>query len=105
MKVLLAIDSSKASQTVVSEAEQRPWPAGTKFCVIHVVDLWSFARVPAVIEDAKQAAQTMVKAAAAKLVHVGHDTNSDVLLGFPRKTVSEYAKDWGADLIMVGSHG
>jgi nucleotide-binding universal stress UspA family protein len=105
MKILLAIDPSEASQYVVSEAAARPWPSGTAFCVIHVVDLAGLARVPALIESEKQSAHIIVKAAAEKLARSGHETTSDVLVNFPRRGVTEYAKQWGADFVMVGSHG
>ncbi len=105
MKVLLAIDASQASQYVLSEAAARPWPSGTIFCVMHVVDLAGFARVPALLEAEKQAARAMVKAAAEKLARAGFEGRTDVLIDFPRRGVVEYAKEWGADLIVLGSHG
>jgi hypothetical protein len=43
MKVLIAIDSSPSSQRVLEEAAVRPWPAGTNFSVVHVVDIQRFA--------------------------------------------------------------
>jgi nucleotide-binding universal stress UspA family protein len=105
MKVLLGIDASEASQHLVSEAAARPWPPGTTFGVIHVVDLSSFVRVPALIEAEKQSAGIFVKAAAEKLGRSGFEITSDVVVDFPRKGVTDYATNWGADLIMVGSHG
>lgn len=38
MKVLLCIDSLNSSEAVIEEVLARSWPAGTRFCVIHVVD-------------------------------------------------------------------
>lgn len=105
MKVLLAIDSSTASQNVVNEASVRPWPPGTTLLVISVVDIDSRKGIPALIEDAKFAAKALVQAAAGKLTGSGYEASSEVHLGFPRKAIPEYAEQWGADLIMVGSHG
>ncbi len=105
MKVLLAIDGSFASQTVINTAAQRPWPRGTSFAVIHIVDLGALARVPALIEDEKRSAQIFVKDAAEEIARSGHAVTSEVFIGFPRRAVAQYAKDWGADFIMVGSHG
>jgi len=105
MKVLIAVDSSQASQQVLNEAAARPWPAGTTFCVANVVELQRFARFPALIEDARQEGEMVVKAGVEKLARLGHRTSSEVIVGFPRSTLSEYAKEWHADLIMAGSHG
>ena len=49
MKVLIAIDSSPSSSQVLEEAVARPWPAGTSFSIVIVVDVQRFARLPALI--------------------------------------------------------
>jgi nucleotide-binding universal stress UspA family protein len=105
MKVLLAIDPSGVSQKVMAVVAERPWPSGTSFCVIHVVDPAGFGRFAGLIEDAERSAKTLVKTAADMVARSGHATTSEVLVGFPRKAIAEYAKEWGADFIMVGSHG
>lgn len=105
MKILLAIDSSSASQNVIAEAATRPWPSGTRFCVLHIVDVLGLGRSLAMIDEEKRYGQTLVAAAAEKLVRAGHETSTDILVGFPRKAVVQYAKEWGADFVMVGSHG
>jgi nucleotide-binding universal stress UspA family protein len=105
MKVLIAIDSSPASERVLDEAAARPWTDGTKFSVVHVVDVQGFARFPALIEDAKREGDRLVKAGTEKLSRSGRRAGSEVIMGFPRRAISEYAKEWHADLIMAGSHG
>jgi nucleotide-binding universal stress UspA family protein len=105
MKVLLGIDSSLASNYVVNEAERRPWPSGTIFRILNVVDPMGLGRIPTLLEDAKRAAQSLVKAAAEKLAASGHKVTTEVLAGFPRKEVVACAKEWEADLLLVGSHG
>jgi nucleotide-binding universal stress UspA family protein len=105
MKVLVAIDCSPASERALNEAAVRPWPEGTTFSVVNVVDLHRFARLPALIEDAKREADGLVKAGSEKLARTGHNALSEVIMGFPRRAISEYAKEWNADLIMAGSHG
>ncbi|MGO9126229.1 MAG: universal stress protein [Terriglobales bacterium] len=104
MKVALAIDSSHTSH-VVEAAAARPWPSGTVFCVMSVVDMSQWRGLPALIEDAKYEAQSLVKRGTDKLSQSGHDAFSEIRLGFPKKVIPEYAKQWGADLVMVGSHG
>jgi len=105
LKVLMAIDSSSASHQVLDEAAERPWPEGTTFCVATVVDIQHFARLPALIEDAKREGEVVVKACVEKLARSGHRAYSEVIVGYTRRTLSVYAKEWHADLIMAGSHG
>lgn len=105
MKILLAIDSSRGSQVALDEVVARPWPAGTEFTVVHVVDVRNFAHFPAVIEDAERAGANLVKTATEKLAGAGRKCSSEVTIGTPRSSITEFAKDWGADFIIVGSHG
>jgi nucleotide-binding universal stress UspA family protein len=104
MKVLLAIDSLPASH-LVDAAAARPWPSGTVFCVMSVVDMRHWEGLPALIEDAKHQAQSAVRRAADKLTQSGHQVLSEIPLGNPKEVITKYAKQWGANLIMVGSHG
>jgi nucleotide-binding universal stress UspA family protein len=105
MKILLAIDSSTASQYVVNMAAARPWPSGTLFCVLSIVDMRLWNGLPQLIEDAQREAQFLVKGAAEKLTQSGHEVFSEVQLGLPKKAIPECAKQWDADLVMVGAHG
>ena len=104
MKVLIAVDSSETSH-VAEAATARPWPSGSKFCVMSVVNLPQWEGMPALIEDAKKAAQSAVKRATDKLREAGLSVSSEIPFGYPKETITRYAKNWGADLIMVGSHG
>jgi nucleotide-binding universal stress UspA family protein len=104
MKVLLAIDSSHSSH-VVATAAARPWPSGTLFCVMSVVDMRHWEGLPALIEDATREAQSLVKSATDKLTQSGHRVFSEIPVGSPKIAIPDYAKQWAADLVMVGSHG
>jgi nucleotide-binding universal stress UspA family protein len=105
MKVLIAIDSLPCSQRVLDEASARPWPPDTNFFVLHVVDIQCFSRCPVLIDDARREATQVVTSGAEQLLHAGHKALAEVRMGFPRKVISECAKQLQADLIMVGSHG
>ena len=35
----------------------------------------------------------------------GADVSKEVVMGAPSRVIIEFAKEWGADLIVVGSHG
>jgi nucleotide-binding universal stress UspA family protein len=102
MKLLVAIDYSQPSQQVLDEVARRPWPAATTARIVDWPQLPSSAEL---IEAVKQSAEVLVKTAYEKLCNSGISATTKVLEGHPRTAVAEYAKEWGADLVLVGSHG
>ena len=46
-----------------------------------------------------------MQAGVEKLSRSRHPAVPEVIVGFPRRVISDYGKEWHADLIMVGSHG
>lgn len=105
MRILIAIDKSPASSYVVDEAATRPWPNGSQFSVIHVVDEGHFVGHAQLVENAKRDGGSLVKAAAERLSRAGHKPRTEVVEGNPRTRISDFAKQWKADLVMVGSQG
>lgn len=71
MKVLVAVDSSKKS-FVIETAMNRPWPTGTEFSVVSVVDMRHWEGMPALVEDAEHEAKSIVNAASELLSKTGH---------------------------------
>ncbi len=105
MRVLVAIDGSKASGIVLQGALERPWPLGTRFCITTIVDPFFFTRTPILFEEAKEAASNLLEEAAEKLRGAGWETETNVVMGNPRRAISHFAEEWHADLVLVGSHG
>jgi nucleotide-binding universal stress UspA family protein len=108
MKVLIATDCSPTASLVLDEAAARPWPVGTSFSVVHVLDLHRFAGLPSFLEESKHNLDdlsTTMKASAEKLIRAGHRPEVKLLAGFPRGVISQHAQEWKADLVMAGSHG
>lgn len=105
MKILIGLDRSPASEYVVAEAVVRPWPADAEFSIIHVVDEYGLARFPALMNAAKDDGAALVKTAADRLSKAGHKVRTDVFLGSLRSGISDYARRWDADFILLGSHG
>jgi nucleotide-binding universal stress UspA family protein len=89
----------------VSEVVARPWPSATKFCVLSVVEPPHVLVIPSLAQTATEAAQALVKNAADRLIGLGLETSTHVTQDHPRSAVVAYAELWGADLIVVGSHG
>src|ERR1700675_1298965 len=105
MKVILAMGPSSGSQHVVNEAAARPWPTGTAICVLSIVDMGRWEGLPTLTEGAKDSARLLVETAAEKLDRPGLETFSDIQLGYPKKAIPDFAREWKADLVMVGSRG
>lgn len=114
MRILLATDGSAYSEAAVEELASRPVPVESQVLVISVFETPSFplafpwAGVD--FEDQKrQTAGAAVERALARL-KAGSESRkleitSKVLSGSPKRVILEEADAFGANLIMVGSHG
>jgi nucleotide-binding universal stress UspA family protein len=115
MKIMLATDGSPCSERAVEETATRPWPADSQVRVVSVVEPPAplvaepymgasnyFEEVEALKK--KQAKEAVERAA--KTLHAGSlQVTTEVLTGSPKRRIVEEAEDWGADLIVLGSHG
>jgi nucleotide-binding universal stress UspA family protein len=119
MKILLAIDGSPFSERAVDELANRPWPAGSEIKVLYAVRspipdvpdplLALYAGRMQMLEQERNQGKTTVDQAASRL-HTGDGSRSleittEVLEGSPKELIIDEAERWGADLIVVGSHG
>jgi nucleotide-binding universal stress UspA family protein len=114
MKVLLAIDGSRPSDDAVDEIRRRPWPGQTMVRIISVVQPYTPPAVDVVlaaatIDDIRQRqtadADRHLRAAAERVAAPGLTVETVVREGDPRSAIVDDADAWGADLIVVGSHG
>jgi nucleotide-binding universal stress UspA family protein len=104
MRILIALDVTTQRTEIVLEAAFRPWPAGSTFLLLHVLDPFPFVKAPISLKRAQEAASLQLKNASTSLVEAGWKTETDVILGMPRRLVSQTAASWKADLVMVGSN-
>jgi nucleotide-binding universal stress UspA family protein len=117
MRILLATDGSGCSEVTLNELASRPWPPRTDVKIISVVHLeLSCLITPALIEKAtydevleaqqKLATQHMGQATGLLRDRAPHlHVTTEVLAGLPKEVIVDEAERWGADLIMMGSHG
>jgi len=105
MKLLIATDLSETSHWVIDAVKARPWPAETEVCILHIVDLTPFPLGAELMDAAEKAAETSVKVLRDDLQKCGLKTRTEVFPGAPRSAVTEYARNWSADFVIVGSHG
>lgn len=104
MRVLIALDATTQCKEIVNEVASRPWPAGTVFILLHVLDPYPFVKAPISLGRAKEAAAAQLQNASQSLVEAGWKVETAVVLGMPRRAISQIAESWKADLAMVGSN-
>lgn len=115
MKVLIAIDDSRFSQTVVKSVLARPWPPETEMKVLHVVEPPSLLmgremagpdpEFEAVWNAVRGDAKELVAKITDKLQAAGFNVTPALVEGDPKSQIIDIANEWHADLIVVGSHG
>ena len=118
MKILLAVDGSPCSDRAVEEIARRPWPEGSSVKVLNAFELplpatpEGWALPPTYFDELDQAVQTqarsIVERALERLRTNPNKTftiDGQFLPGPPRAVILDEAESWGADLIVMGSHG
>ena len=115
MKILLAVDGSECSNAAVASVASRPWPEGAEVRVLSALELpfvptpetWALpdSYYAQLEEAAKDAAETAVNNAVSALEAKGLKTTTNVKTGQAKSVIVEEAETWGADLVVLGSHG
>jgi len=109
MKILIGVDDSVFSQAAVESVAQRDWKPGTQLKVVSAVDTHftpGFGEASAG-ENHYQIARRAIDRAIESLRASRNqfDLTGDIIEGSPKQVLLEEAEAWGADLIVVGSHG
>lgn len=117
MNILLAMDDSQYSQAALKGVLNRDWNKESLFRVVTVVEPfhpeyagWHTSYVPLALEAQKElvdAAKRLVEESQAQLSKkFGQErVSSQVLEGYIKDKILEEAKEWPANLIVMGSHG
>jgi nucleotide-binding universal stress UspA family protein len=116
MKILLTTDNSPCSALALQEVIRRPWPPDTEVRVLSVAHGFPLIPDPTLMgvglhyysldQEQKHAAHAV--STALRELNSGApqlSVTSVVLEGSPSTRIIEEAERWGADLIMLGSHG
>ncbi len=124
-KYLIALDDSNGSRDVMAEVLSRRWPDGARFRVITAVEPLPFQAYSGLgpwegtgNEDFSELVRKTVTAEKANATKVLEDAISKLKEAFPEAEISmelldgyakdrvlNYAREWPADMIIVGSHG
>jgi nucleotide-binding universal stress UspA family protein len=119
IRVLLATDGSECSEVATRSIAERPWPAGSEVHILSVVELSvPLFRIPyppyfdshAMEElraQAMQRTEEVVMAAEKIITDAGLTETATVAVpsATPKELILEEAQRWGADIIVMGSHG
>lgn len=111
MKILVGIDDSKFSQDVLRAVVTQFRTDHTQVRVLNV--LQPLAPAPPQmapgyapeLEDQKKPARELVERIAKELSAAGFKVDTAVEVGDVRESIIDSAAEWGADLIVLGSHG
>lgn len=114
MRILLATDGSTHSLAAARSVATRPWPSASRVRLVSAVrviapamDPWYAAGqvVEQLLEEHTKAAQEYIDAVERVIRDAGLATERAVLVDNPKSAILDEAKEWEADLIVVGSHG
>jgi nucleotide-binding universal stress UspA family protein len=120
MKVLLPIDGSAASVAAVQEVAHCPLPAGSTIELLYAIHSrlpvipdfppWAVTIAAAHGESIRAQTQRAPVVLAAAATHLQtHQSHASVVTktveGAPKEAILREAADWGADRIVLGSHG
>ncbi|HEV2495851.1 MAG TPA: universal stress protein [Terriglobia bacterium] len=112
MKILVAIDDSKFSQAAVQALIAQIPPSNAEVRVVHVVEPITVASPPQMaagyapeLAELVKEGRTLVEQTAQTLRAAGFKVDAAVEKGDVREKILESAGDWGASLIVLGSHG
>ena len=124
-KYLVALDDSECSAATLNAILARKWPAGCYFNLISIAETltvqaysglgpWEGAGseeyaelVERTTEAEHNTAEKVLADAAEKIRAAFPDAHvtAEILEGYPRDRIVSFAKEWPADLLIVGSHG
>jgi nucleotide-binding universal stress UspA family protein len=110
MKILVAYDGSECADAALEDLRRAGLPADAQIKVLSVVESW--LPPPSGLEivehiDRDQEYLSLARRAGLRLVSMesGWDVKSETGAGSPATVIIKKADEWGADLIVVGSHG
>jgi len=114
MRILVAVSGMQHDECAdpIETAASLPWPNDTEFCVLAVAEsvhppiaglVPGGVGVSDVQRIADTAAANVAVSAAARLQDRGLRANSAELEGDPKTKITDFAREWGADLVVVGS--
>lgn len=115
-KILVPVDGSPTSSAGLAEAIRLAQLSGGKIRLIHAIDLQSFAMLsgagmgitPDAFDQMRQAGQQVLQQAAAQVAAAGLSAETELCESLASRVadlVGEQVKTWGAEVVVLGTHG
>ena len=113
MRILLATDGSEHSAAAARSVASRPWPDGTEVkvvCSVKVIvpaaDPWfAVGDAGPLLEEHSRQARDYMESGEKMMRDAGLKTSSALLTDGAKASIVDEARDSGADLVVLGSHG
>lgn len=118
MKILLATDGSDCSKAAVNSVAERPWPEGSEVKIVSTTEIpnvpisEAWVMPDSYYTELDGAAKAQAEAAvivAAERIKAGKAPGLEIITviknGHAEEVILDEAEKWGADLIVLGSHG
>lgn len=109
MHILLATDGSKDAAAATAFLRELPLPASSKLRVMTAVSFPTFALEPPPVREFKSSvledARRVIEEARAMLAPRGFEIETEVVIGSPKDEIPRIAREWNADLVVVGARG
>ena len=109
MRILLATDGSKDAAAAIAFLLELPLPASAKLRIVSAVTFPTFAFEPLPVREFKSSVledvRRVVDEARATLAPRGFDIETEVAIGNPEEEIARIAREWGADLVVLGARG
>jgi nucleotide-binding universal stress UspA family protein len=113
MNVLVGVDDSSCSETVLAHVEKGEWPKGTKFLVLSAVapifvgpgEAAAADAIGQLLEQQEKYHLEIAQRSTDRLRKAGLVAEARMVVADPRSALLEAARKHPTDLIVVGSHG
>ena len=115
MKVLLAVDHSKISQVAMNALIAHVNPKEADILVLHVLEpvsgyprgqTWGYVLdAEHILEEQRESGKELLTRVSKALGEKGFNVATALEEGNPKAVILDSAAKWGADLIILGSHG
>lgn len=105
-RILLATDGTDASLAASRALAEATWPAGTEVKVVSVVNplIYSLEEIGFLRDRGTERAHRAIGEALNVLRDEALEISGEVIAGRPGRRIIDRAKEWHADLIVVGTH-
>lgn len=119
MKILLAVDGSEFSERATKAVAEGTWAPGSAVKIIFVIEPICLPAADGMViapqyyteaenirrEQARRSLDAAASQIRARVAGATLAVETEVMAGSPRRAIVDAAQEWGADLIVVGSHG